>query len=97
VFLSCENVEDDADNAHHFLQYQEGIVQFEFIPQGQTVNQTYYVEILKQLHEDVYDPMIGFSNMAMLQLTRHSLSSSSWPKKFTTQMEHPPYSPAPLI
>jgi hypothetical protein len=33
-----ENVEDDEDNAHHFLQYQ-----FEFIPQGQA----HYVEIFK--------------------------------------------------
>jgi len=29
-------------------------VHFKFMPQGQTVNQMYYVEILKQLHEAVH-------------------------------------------
>jgi len=31
----------------------KGIFHFEFIPQCQTMNQTYYVEILKRLHEAV--------------------------------------------
>jgi hypothetical protein len=31
----------------------KGTVQFVFIPQGQIVNQAYYAEILKQLHEAV--------------------------------------------
>jgi hypothetical protein len=30
------------------------IVHFEFIPQGQTVNEAYYMEILKQLREAVH-------------------------------------------
>jgi hypothetical protein len=64
----------------------KGIVHFEFISQVQTVNQTYYVEILKWMLEDVGRkrselwPIDWISNVTMVQLTRRSLSSSSWPK-----------------
>jgi hypothetical protein len=34
--------------------YVRGIVPFEFISQGHTINETYCMEILKQLLEDVY-------------------------------------------
>jgi hypothetical protein len=44
--LTCQITNED--NTHHFDI--KGTVHFEFIPQGQTVNQAYYVEILKQLH-----------------------------------------------
>jgi hypothetical protein len=38
----------------------KGIVRFEFIPQGLTFNQAYYVEIFKQLHETVRRKGLNF-------------------------------------
>jgi hypothetical protein len=64
----------------------KGTVHFEFIPQGQTVNQAYYVEILKQLHEAVHRkrPKLQPNNSVLLHdnapAHKHSLSSSFWPK-----------------
>jgi hypothetical protein len=48
----------------------KGIVHFEFIPQGQTVKQAYYMEVVKQLCEAVHRKgLIGFSTITKLQLT----------------------------
>jgi hypothetical protein len=64
----------------------KGVIHFEFIAQGQTVNQVYYVLILKhcvKLYIEKglnFGPAIGFPTMTVLQLTRHSLSTSFLPK-----------------
>jgi hypothetical protein len=54
----------------------KGIICFEFIPHRQTVNQAYYMEILKRLREAVpikgheLWPKIEFTNMIIFALTR---------------------------
>jgi len=70
---------------------------FEFIPQGQTVNQGYYMEILKQLHEGVCRkrPQLWPNNwilMTMCHLTKH-LVKQYLAQKAITEMDHPFYSP----
>jgi hypothetical protein len=86
------------DNAHHFLWYQ-GIVHFEFIPQGQTVNQAYYMEILKSLHEVVCRRRPEF--WPSDRILHHDSAPSHralFVKRFLAQklfivIEHPPSSP----
>jgi hypothetical protein len=74
-------------------------VYFKFIPQGQAVNQTSYVEILKRLPEDVriktreiwpIDWILHHDNA-----TAHkALSVKQFlAQKSITEMEHPPSSP----
>jgi acyl-CoA thioesterase FadM len=62
-------------------------VHFEFIPQGQTLNQAYYVEILKRLREDVHTKGFNF-DLTIEFSTRQFLAHKS-----ITEMEHPFYSP----
>jgi hypothetical protein len=60
----------------------KGVNQFEFILQGQTVNQESYMEIFKRLREIVhrkkpnFGPTIEFCTMTMILITRPSLSIS---------------------
>jgi hypothetical protein len=64
------------------------IVHFEFIPQGQTVNQAHYVQILKRLRETVCRkrpelwPTVGSSTMTILQLQQFLAQKS------ITELEH---------
>jgi hypothetical protein len=72
----------------------KGSIHYEFFPQGQTVNKTYYTEIMKWLHEAVCRrdlnsaPTIGFSTMTKPQLTRCSVMQFL-AQKSITEMEHP--------
>jgi hypothetical protein len=75
------------------------IVHFEFITQDRTVNQVYYVEILKRLHEAVSrkNPEL-WQNYWFLHHdnapAHKALSVKQFlVKKSITEMENPPYSP----
>jgi hypothetical protein len=65
----------------------KGIVHFEFISEGQTVNQAYYMKKSMRLRECEHRKFLNlgsaieFSTITMLQLTRRPLLSSFWPKK----------------
>jgi len=57
-----------------------GIVHYEFVPTGQTVNQVYYLEVLESPHGKVLDgndlnilPTTNGSCITMHLLTRHCL------------------------
>jgi hypothetical protein len=72
----------------------KGLVHFEFFPQGQTVNQAYYVKYISSNMELCtekgmnFGPTIVFSFMTMLQLT----SKQFLPQKLIIEMEHPSFS-----
>jgi hypothetical protein len=73
----------------------KGIVHFEFIQRGNTFHKAYYVETLKQLHEDVRrkrpnDWILHHDNDPTHKMlsVKHFLA-----QKLITEMEHPPYYP----
>ena len=52
-FQESKNKQIESENHVYFLFDANGVVLREFIPQGQTVNSTYYVEILDRLRNRV--------------------------------------------
>jgi len=53
-------------HAHVLFFYCQGIVHTEFVPQGQTVNQFYYHEILERLRKRVVHMRPSIANKWML-------------------------------
>jgi hypothetical protein len=74
------------------------IVHFEFIPQGQTVNQAYYMEISKWSHEAVHTNRPEVLPSCILHHASASAHKALYVKQFLaqksiTEMEHPLSSP----
>jgi transposase len=77
----------------------KGIVHFKFTPQGQTLNQVYFVEALKRLHD-----VVGRKGPELWPtdwILHHGNASAHkvltvkqfLVQKLITETEHPPYSP----
>ena len=80
--------------------YIRGIVHYEFVPTGQTVNQVYYLEVLKRLREKFRwkRPKLSASNSWIAHhnnaLAHTALSVREFlATKQITVLEHPAYSP----
>jgi hypothetical protein len=69
---------------------------FEFISQGQMVNEAYYVGLREAVPRKClnFDLMIGFFTITMLQNTRRFLSKSFWPRNLLPKWNT---HPIPLI
>lgn len=76
------------DNATDFFDFN-GTVHYEFLPNGQTVNQAYCLEVLKSLRENVRrkrpEPFVNNSWMSLL--TRYSVREYLAEKQITV-LEH---------
>jgi hypothetical protein len=77
----------------------KGSVHFEFIPQDQTANHTYYVEILKWLYEAVRKERPGLQHSVWIlhhnnAPAHKALSVTQFlAQKSITEMDHTSYSP----
>ncbi|XP_074170634.1 COX assembly mitochondrial protein 2 homolog isoform X1 [Rhinolophus sinicus] len=77
-----------------------GIIHYEFVPTGQTVNQVYYLEVLKRLREQVRQkrPELFANNSWLLYHDNAPAHTALSVREFLaskqiTVLEHPPYSP----
>jgi len=83
----------------HFF-FIRGIVHYEFVPTGQTVNQVYYLEVLERLREKVRRKRSEFfaNNSRILHHDNAPAHTTLFVKeclatKQITVLEHPAYSP----
>jgi transposase len=83
-----------------FFFYSEGVVHYEFLPQGRTVNKEYYLEVMQRLREAIRKkrPDAWRENRWMLQHNIAPSHSSFLVRNFlakhaTTVLAQPPYSP----
>jgi len=84
-------------NAHHFF-YSKGIVHKEFVPPGQTVNQTFYLQVLERLRNRVRRVRGEIADMWFLHHDIAPSHTSFAVREFLAQnkittLPHPPYSP----
>ena len=87
--------------ADFFFFYIRGIVHYEFVPTGQTVNQVYYLEVLERLLEKVRRkrPQPFANNSWILHHDNAHDHTTALPvrellaTKKITVLEHPAYSP----
>ena len=83
-----------------FFLYIIGIVHYEFVPTGQTVNQVYYLEVLQMLREKVTrkQPELYANNSWILHHDNAPAQTALSVREFLatkeiTLLEHPAYSP----
>jgi len=80
-----EQIQNQID-AHLFFFYSQGIVHKEFVPLGQTVNQTFYREVFERLKKTVARVRqalhaLGCCTTTAPHVTRQSPSMNFWQKK----------------
>jgi len=84
-------------HAHHFFN-SKGIVHKEFVPPGQTVNQTFYLQVLERLRNRVKRVRGEIADKWFLYHDNAPSHTSFAVRKFLAQnkikaLPHPPYSP----